>query len=195
MHQLTRNRMAWGIGAMLAGLAPGGRGWLLETSSKSQRPRAAVALSKAALLSATPLIHGSWLVLGKGKAGLWTAVANAKGGGRPPRALPVMAVDLSGSAPLSCAASDARVWISYSPAGRRGGRVLVFRRRGGRFLGARDTAGPARVLGARGGLVYLAERTGESERLVARQERSFRVQQSWDLPLGLWEAAAFASPN
>ena len=88
--------------------------------------------------------------------------------------------------------TPARVWISCSPGSRREGRVLVFRRRDGRFLGARVTAGPTRVLGARGDLVYLAERAGGRERLVARQEFSFRVKRSWELPPGPWEVAAFA---
>jgi hypothetical protein len=162
---------------------------------RALRQQAAFEFHDSELLSAAPLADGSWLILGKGKAGLWSAVANARGGGRPPHALPARPTNLSDSTPLTSAVTAARVWISFSPGNRRRGRVLAFRRRDGRFLGARVTDGPARVLGARGGLVYLAERAGGRERLVARQELSFHVKRCWELPPGPWEVAAFAFAN
>lgn len=159
------------------------------------RQQAAFEFHGSELLSAAPLAGRSWLILGKGKAGLWTTVVNARGGGRPPHALPARPANLSDSTPLSSAVTAARVWISFTPGSKRGGSVLVFRRRDGRFLGARATAGPARVLGARGDLVYLAERAGGRERLIARQELSFRVKRAWAMPPGPWVVAAFAFAN
>src|SRR5438309_901916 len=142
-----RARMLVPAGAA-GGFIGGFAGDYFTIMDRALQQQSAFEFHDSELLSAAPLTGGSWLVLGKGKAGLWTAVTNARGGGRPPHALPARPTNLSDSTPLSSAVTPARAWICCSPGSRREGRVLVFRRRDGRVLGARVTAGPARALGA-----------------------------------------------